>query len=63
MYGLVVRVAAGVPGTEQLATRFKPTPTPADLDALAASSRPFVLATVGGIGLALIVWLMVSKPF
>jgi len=58
-----MRAAAGVPGSEALATRFKPTPTPADLDGLAASSRPFVLAAVGGIGLASIVWLMVSKPF
>lgn len=58
-----MRAAAGVPGTEALAARFKPTPTPADLDALAASSRPFVLAAVGGIGLAMIVWLMLSKPF
>lgn len=58
-----MRAAAGVPGSEQLATRMKPPPTPADLDALATSSRPFVLAAVGGVGLALIVWLMVSKPF
>ena len=58
-----MRAAAGVPGTEQLATRFKPTPTPADLNALATSSRPFVLAAVGSIGLAVIVWLMLSKPF
>ena len=58
-----MRAAAGVPGTEQLASRMKPPPTPPDLDALATSNRPFVLAAVGGIGLALIVWLMVSKPF
>lgn len=58
-----MRAAAGVPGTEQLATRFNPAPTPADLDVLETSSRPFVLAAVGGIGLAVIVWLMLSKPF
>ena len=58
-----MRAAAGVPGSEQLAARFKPPPVLADLEALAASSRPFVLAVVGGIGLALIVWLMLSKPF
>ena len=58
-----MRAAAGVPGSEQFAARFKPPPTPADLDALATSNRPFVLAAVGGIGLALIVWLMLSKPF
>ena len=58
-----MRAAAGVPGSEQLAARIKPPPTPADLDALATSSRPLVLAAVGGIGLVLIVWLMLSKPF
>ena len=58
-----MRAAAGVPGSEQLAARLKPPPTPADLDALATSNRPILLAAVGGIGLALIVWLMLSKPF
>jgi hypothetical protein len=58
-----MRAAAGVPGSEQLAGRLQPPPTPADLDALATSNRPIVLAAVGGVGLALIVWLMVSKPF
>jgi len=58
-----MRAAAGVPGSEQFAARFKPPPTPSDLEALATSNRPFVLAAVGGIGLAAIVWLMLSKPF
>jgi len=58
-----MRAAAGVPGSEQLAARLNPTPTPADLDALATSNRPFLLATVGGIGLVAIVWLMLVKPF
>lgn len=58
-----MRAAAGVPGSEQLAARLDPTPTPEDLDALATSSRPFLLAIVGGIGLFVIVWLMLVKPF
>ena len=41
-----MRAAAGVPSTEQLATRMKPPPAQPDLDALATSNRPFVLATV-----------------
>lgn len=28
-----------------------------------SSQRPYVLALVGGIGLVLILWLMVVKPF
>jgi hypothetical protein len=58
-----MRAAAGVPGAEQLAAKLKPPPSVADLDALATSNRPLVLAGVGGIGLALIIWLMMSKPF
>jgi hypothetical protein len=58
-----MRAAAGVPGSEQMATRLKPPATPADLDALATSNRPMLLAAVGGIGLVVIVWLMVAKPF
>jgi len=37
--------------------------TPEQLDQLATSTRPFVLAAVGGIGLVVIVWLMMFKPF
>ena len=36
---------------------------PAELEKLLASNRPFALAAVGGIGLAIIIWLMVVKPF
>lgn len=38
-------------------------PTGPELDALLSSNRPFVLAAVGGIGLIIIIWLMVLKPF
>lgn len=34
-----------------------------ELEAVLSSSRPFALAAVGGIGLAVIIWLMVVKPF
>ena len=58
-----MRAAAGVPGSEQAAARMKPPASDADLDALATSSRPMILAGVGGIGLAVIIWLMLFKPF
>jgi hypothetical protein len=40
-----------------------PPAAPSELDALLASSRPFQLAWMGVIGLAVILWLMVLKPF
>ncbi len=58
-----MRAAAGDPRYAAKAADFKPPATPSDLEALATSSRPFWLATVGGIGLAVIVWLMIAKPF
>jgi hypothetical protein len=36
---------------------------PDEVAALLASPRPFVLAGLGGIGLVVILWLMVVKPF
>lgn len=36
---------------------------PDELAALLASPRPFILAGLGGIGLVVILWLMVVKPF
>lgn len=35
----------------------------AEVDAMLDSSRPLVLALIGGVGLVVIVWLMVAKPF
>ena len=58
-----MRVAAGAPVPAQIAERLKPPATDADLAALATSSRPMLLATVGGIGLVVIIWLMLAKPF
>jgi hypothetical protein len=43
-----------------------PPPVPANPEALAAlldTRRPEVIAAVGGAGLAVLVWLMVAKPF
>jgi hypothetical protein len=40
-----------------------PVAAPAELDALLSSPRAFQLAAVGGVGLLLILWLMVVKPF
>ena len=57
-----MRAAAGVAGGAT-ADRFKPPATEADLAGLATSQRPFWLAAVGGIGLLVILWLMVIKPF
>lgn len=58
-----MRAAAGVGGMADARERFKPPATDGDLDALPASSRPFLLAAIGGVGLVVIVWLMVLKPF
>lgn len=58
-----MRAATGHPQYAERASQFKPPATEADLDRLATSNVPIVLAAVGGIGLVLIVWLMVLKPF
>jgi len=58
-----MRLAAGAEVPAQLAARYDPPPTAADLGPMLASNRPFILAAIGGIGLTAIVWLMVAKPF
>jgi MFS family permease len=57
-----VRTAVGiaVPGAKGPAPEPKP---PEELARLLDSSRPVVLALYGGIGLIVIIWLMVLKPF
>jgi len=37
--------------------------SPAELDTLLSSNRPGLLAGIGGVGLLVIIWLMVFKPF
>lgn len=58
-----MRAAAGAAVPEPVVARMKPPPSPEDLDRLATSNRPMVLAAVGGIGLVVIIWLMLAKPF
>jgi len=58
-----MRAAASLGQYAEGANKFKPPATEADLEMLATSNRPIVLAVVGGIGLLVLVWLMVLKPF
>ena len=58
-----MRAAAGIGQWAERRDRYKPPATEADLDLLATSNAPFVLATVGVIGLVVIIWLMLLKPF
>ena len=58
-----MRAAAGVGGMGRSADQFKPPATEADLDGLPGSIRPMLLAAVGGVGLVVIIWLMMLKPF
>jgi hypothetical protein len=57
-----LREAAGVRAKDP---KVDPNPVvnQADIDALAGSNRPLVLLVIGGIGILLILWLMVLKPF
>lgn len=57
-----LRIAAGVRAKDP---KVDPNPVvdQAGIDALAGSSRPMVLLAIGGVGLILILWLMVIKPF
>ena len=57
-----MRAAAGGDASPEYARRFGSGP-PADLDAMGSSSRPLILAAIGGVGLLSILWLMVVKPF
>lgn len=58
-----MRAATGDPRYAERAASFDPPVTADDLGALATSPRPMWLATVGGLGLAAIVYLMIAKPF
>ena len=57
-----LRIAAGVRAKDP---KVDPNPVvdQAGIDALACSIRPMVLLAIGGVGLILILWLMVIKPF
>lgn len=57
-----MRAAAGVMTDPNAVAKFG-NPGPDDLARMAGSSRPVWLAIIGGIGLLVILWLMVVKPF
>jgi len=58
-----IRHALGTAGFYDKKNAPIPEPDPAALAAALASPRAFELAAVGGIGLLVILWLMVVKPF
>jgi hypothetical protein len=63
MYHDAVRHSVGSIGVYDHKATDAPPADAAALAALQASSRAFELAVVGGIGLVVILWLMVLKPF
>jgi hypothetical protein len=63
-YYAKVRHAVGLRTYQDKKDDPDPVPSsPAELDALLTSNRPGLLAAIGGIGLLVILWLMVFKPF
>ena len=59
-----VRRAVGIKAYNDPKDAPPPAPLPAaELEPLLASKRPELLAAIGGIGLVVILWLMVVKPF
>ena len=70
MYGLAlpyyrsVRAAVGLPASNAPKDTPAPQPvTPQELERLLDSRRPDIIAGVGFLGLLVIIWLMVVKPF
>lgn len=60
-YYAQVRQAVGLPS--MLDKEPSSGASPADLDALLSNRRPEILTAVGGVGLLVLLWLMVVKPF
>lgn len=58
-----VRVAVGMPSRGHERGPAPEPVGPAELAALLDSRRPEALAAIGGIGLAVLIWLMIFKPF
>jgi hypothetical protein len=58
-----LRRAAGQPYETQKGAQPAERPDPARIATLTASSRPMEIAAIGYVGLVLILWLMVMKPF
>ncbi|MBX3093637.1 MAG: DUF2269 family protein [Cryobacterium sp.] len=65
MYGMAapyyMRVRAAT-GATMRAESVDPGQASAALESLATSSRPMVLALIGGVGIVVILWLMVAQP-
>jgi hypothetical protein len=57
-----MRAASGVTTDPKQLARYGDL-APDELDRMRASTRPIWLAVIGGVGLLVIVWLMVVKPF
>lgn len=57
-----LRAALGMPTPDRRPAAAKPA-TPAELDALLRAGRPGRIATIGGVGLVVLLWLMFFKPF
>jgi hypothetical protein len=57
-----MRVAAGIETNPAQLKRFGDI-GPGELEAMTKSSRPLLLAVIGGVGMLVILWLMVVKPF
>jgi len=62
-YYIRVREAAGIRSARTPDDAPAPTAAPEALATLLTSSRPMVIMAIGSIGLAIIIWLMVVKPF
>jgi hypothetical protein len=58
-----VSAAVGRPSPRSRPEQPPPPAPPGELAALLDSRRPEVITAIGGVGLALLVWLMVFKPF
>jgi hypothetical protein len=63
LYFDAIRHALGKRGYYDGSRKPEPEPSPGQLEGLLASPRPFELAAVGVIGLAVIVYFMIAKPF
>jgi hypothetical protein len=59
----LVRKAAGLPYYKGRKRQPPSQPNPSEIEKLLSSSHPFELSAVGVVGLLVIAWLMVFKPF
>jgi hypothetical protein len=61
-YYLKLRAATGATIQPAAKAKLDGVDTSAAVTSLAASSRPMTLAIIGGVGLAVILWLMIAQP-